>query len=553
MRVQRLFTKQGQSPYEGVRFVSRASKIAKLDGTVVFEASSVVVPDTWDQVAVDILAQKYFRRAGCDFTHSGSLYNHPLAVAIRSTISIIPTGNRGEWDLRQVIHRLVGSWVTQGEAYGYFDTQEDIQAFYDEMSYMMATQMFAPNSPQWFNTGLKFAYGIEGEASGHYYVDPITDVAIKSTDSYSHPSSSACFILSIKDDLVGPGGIMDLLMREARIYKHGSGAGSNYSNIRGAGEPLSGGGVSSGLLSFLKAGDASAGAIKSGGTSRRAARMVSLDGDHPDIESFVHWKVAEEQKVAMLVAGSKLLTSTWDSMVKAYAPSEIPGIQDDPLLNPDLIKIMKRAKKDGVPMPFLDQCIKRLVQGDFRSIIPTYDLGWEGEAYGTVTSQNANNTVRFSDAFMEAVLADQDWNLLRRTDGKVHKTLKARDLWDQVVDAAWSCADPGMQFDDTINNWHTGLASGRIKSSNPCSEFLYINDSSCNLASTNLMQFQTTPNFDVEAYTHANRLITIMLEITVAMSQYPTETLARNSHDHRPLGLGYANLGNSSARHGPPL
>ena len=464
MRFQRRFTIEGQSPYEGITFVPRTSRIAKLDGTVVFEAKDVMVPDFWDQTAVDILAQKYFRRRGCNFKHEGSVYRHPFAREIFPAGYEIPT-HVGENDLRETIHRIVGCWTHWGSRYGYFDTDADAQAFYDELSYMLAMQMFAPNSPQWFNTGLHFAYGIEGDAQGHYYVDPDGEEPTpmgwelglrRSTNAYEHPQTSACFIQSVSDDLVNEGGIMDLWIREARLFKYGSGSGSNYSKIRGTNEPLSGGGVSSGLMSFLKVGDAAGGAIKSGGTSRRAAKMVILDVDHPDIEAFINWKVAEEHKVAMLVAGSQLLSKTWQDMV---------AVKDD---RTALHKVARKAMKLGVPGPFLGQCLQRLELGDVEAGVPNYTLDWEGEAYGTVSAQNANNSVRVPDEFMRAVAQDGQWALRRRTDGSIAKQVSARSLWNKISHAAWMCADPGVQFHDSYNNWHTGRASGEIHATNPC-------------------------------------------------------------------------------------
>ena len=561
MRLTRHFTTPDSGPYPALTFVPRDSRISNLDGTVVFEAKDVMVPDTWDQTAVDILAQKYFRRRGCDFLHEGSVYVHPLAEAIRNAdvyfdhpLPPHQISDAGEWDLRQTIHRIVGCWAFWGGRLGYFDTDEDQQTFYDELSYMLATQRFAPNSPQWFNTGLHFAYGITGEAQGHYFVDPLQPThpmggavqPVRSPNAFEHPQTSACFIQSVSDDLVGEGGIMDLWTREARLFKYGSGSGTNYSKIRGAKEPLSGGGVSSGLMSFLKVGDAAAGAIKSGGTSRRAAKMAILDADHPDIEAFINWKVAEEHKVAMLAAGSKQLAQAWEDIKAAYDPEH----PEESLASAK--KVGRKAIKAGVPSPFIGQCLQRLEQGDLTSI-PTYDLGWEGEAYGTVSGQNVNNSVRFTDAFMVALAANETWDLTRRTNGVVSRTVPARGLWHQVARAAWMCADPAVQFHDSYNNWHTGRASGEIRGTNPCSEFAYLDNTSCNLASVNLGNFYSVEGgFDTEGYAYACQLVTLALEITVAMSQYPSEEMAKNSYNHRPLGLGYANLGSLLMQMGLP-
>jgi ribonucleoside-diphosphate reductase alpha chain len=527
MQISRSFTKAGQDPLTGIPFVGRTSRITKLDGTVVFEAKDVMVPEGWSQVAVDILAQKYFRRKGID------------------------ASNAGEKDSRQVFHRLAGCWRHWGETHGYFDGPEDAKAFYDELVYMLANQMCAPNSPQWFNTGLHFAYGISGPAQGHSYVDPVTGAMCESTSAYERPQPHACFIQSVEDDLVNPGGIMDLWTREARIFKYGSGTGTNFSKVRGASENLSGGGCSSGLMSFLAVGDRAAGAIKSGGTTRRAAKMVCLDLDHPDVEAFIDWKVTEERKVAMMAAGSLVLGKHWNAMCEAVEGSTTRDAS--PKTNEKLRKALAKAKAAGVASAFLAQSLSRLTQGDFARDLKAYDTTWDGEGYATVGGMNSNNSVRVPDQFMRALEKDGDWYLERRTDGKVHKTLKARDLWAKVNYAAWACADPGIQFDTTINDWHTCPADGPINASNPCSEYMFLDDTACNLASLNLCAFLTPDGgFDLQGYRHAIRLWTIVLEISVLMAQFPSERIAQLSHDFRTLGLGYANLGSMLMRLGIP-
>jgi ribonucleoside-diphosphate reductase alpha chain len=410
MKITRRFTQAGNDPFASVEYEKRTSRISNPDGSVVFEMNDAEIPKQWSQLATDIMVSKYFRKAGVPQTDPAT--GQPL----RDGKGNVVTGP--EKSAKQVIHRLAGCWRYWGEKHGYFDTAEDAQAFEDELSYMMVHQMCAPNSPQWFNTGLNFAYGITGPAQGHYYCDPRSGEVLKSKDAYSRPQPHACFIQSVSDDLVNPGGIMDLWTREARLFKYGSGTGSNFSKLRGENEPLSGGGKSSGLMSFLRIGDRAAGAIKSGGTTRRAAKMVCLDLDHPDIENFVNWKVREELKVACLAEGIK----------------HIPKEQQE------------LAKKLGLKL----------------------DYDFNGEAYYTVSGQNSNNSVRIPNSFFKAVEDDADWTLTRRTDGKPSKTIKARDLWEQIAYAAWRCADPGVQYDDTINQWHTCPRSGRINASNPC-------------------------------------------------------------------------------------
>ncbi|MBX7135248.1 MAG: hypothetical protein K1X67_21475 [Fimbriimonadaceae bacterium] len=446
MKIDRFYTKSGQDPYYGIPFEPRRSEIKNPDGSVVFAMENVMVPSHWSQVATDILAQKYFRKAGLG-----------------------DDGMEAETDSRQVFHRLAGCWRHWGEEHGYFDSAADAQAFYDELCHMLAQQVAAPNSPQWFNTGLHFAYGITGTPQGHYYVDPKTQEVKRSENAYQHPQPHACFILSVKDDLVNEGGIMDLWTREARIFKYGSGVGTNFSKCRAENERLSGGGKSSGLMSFLRVGDRSAGAIKSGGTTRRAAKMVCLDVDHPSIEQFVNWKVLEEQKVASLVTGSQLNQKHLNAVIRACHLGEAEGEDRfNPRKNASLRRAIAEAKIALISPNYIQRAIQLAQQGATSLEFPTFDTGYESEAYMTVSGQNSNNSVRVSREFLEAVENDADWELTARTDGSVTKRLKARDLWDQICNAAWACADPGTQYDTTINDWHTCPEDGRINASNPC-------------------------------------------------------------------------------------
>jgi len=478
LKFERHFTKEDISPFDMFEYELRASVIREPSGELVFEMNDVEVPKTWSQVATDILAQKYFRKAGVpQYNSDGSPKLKEDGTPELSS----------EKSIKQVAHRMAGTWRYWAEKHRYFASKKDAQIFYDELVYMIIGQLVAPNSPQWFNTGLNWAYGINGPAQGHYYPDPVTGEIKLSEDSYTHPQPHACFIQSIKDDLVNEGGIMDLWVREARLFKYGSGTGSNFSNLRGEGESLSSGGVSSGLMSWLKIGDRAAGAIKSGGTTRRAAKMVIVNIDHPDVEIFIEWKVNEEKKVAALLAAG-------------------------------------------------------------------YDSSYEGEAYQTVSGQNSNNTVRVAQEFMEAVENDSQWNLIKRTDGEIFKTLPARELWDKVAKAAWACADPGLQFDTTINDWHTCPQSGRINASNPCSEYMFLDDTACNLASINLGHFYDADNltFDVEGFKYTTRLWTLVLETSVLMAQYPSYEIAKGSYEFRTLGLGYANIGSVLMTAGMP-
>jgi ribonucleoside-diphosphate reductase alpha chain len=453
-------------------------------------------------------------------------------------------GFGGETSARQVFDRLAGAWAYWGWKGGYFTTEEDARAYYDEMRVMLAMQMAAPNSPQWFNTGLHWAYGIDGPSQGHYYVDFETGELTKSASAYEHPQPHACFIQSVKDDLVGDGGIMDLWVREARLFKYGSGTGTNFSSLRGEGERLSGGGKSSGLMGFLKIGDRAAGAIKSGGTTRRAAKMVICDADHPDIEEFINWKVKEEQKVASIVAGSKAHEAKLNEIfaaIRTWDGSSEDAV--DPAKNPDLKAAIRGAKRAHIPETYVKRVLDYAKQGYGSIEFPTYDTDWDSEAYASVSGQNSNNSIRVTDAFLKAVRDDADWALINRVDGSVAKTIKARDLWEQVGHAAWACADPGIQYHDTVNAWHTCPEDGAIRGSNPCSEYMFLDDTACNLASMNLLKFHKDGRFDAESYMHATRLWTVTLEISVLMAQFPSKEIAQLSYEFRTLGLGYANIG----------
>ncbi len=498
-------------------------------------------------MAIDIMAQKYFRKAGVPQRDSEG-------EIIRDAEGNPITG--AESDARQVFHRMAGCWRHWGEKHGYFNSEKDAEVFYDEMRYMLADQIAAPNSPQWFNTGLNFAYNITGPANGHYYVDPKTHELTESANAYSHPQPHACFIQSVSDDLVNDGGIMDLWVREARLFKYGSGTGSNFSNVRGSGEGLSGGGNSSGLMSFLRIGDRAAGAIKSGGTTRRAAKMVCLDLDHPDIEQFIAWKVVEEQKVAALVAGSQIIRV---QLKEIFAATHVAGSNGDstydvnPASNAGLKKAISRARKLSIPQAYIQKILELAAQGIHEIEFVDLDTNWEGEAYLSVSGQNSNNSVRIPNRFFECLTEDGEWELIRRTDGVVSKTIPAVDLWNKICHSAWACADPGVQFDTTINEWHTCPEDGRINASNPCSEYMFLDDTACNLASINLVKFHREDgSFDIEGYRHAIRLWTIVLEISVLMASYPSKPIAQRSFEYRTLGLGFANAGTLLMRMGIP-
>ena len=555
MRIERRFTKADQSPYAEIEFRQTVSEIRNPDGSIVFQLKDIDVPADWSQVACDVLAQKYFRKAGIPAKLRPVIEagvpewlwrQEPDLEALMQ----LPAEKRhgSEMSAKQVFDRLAGTWTYWGWKGGYYDTENDAKAFYDEMRLMLCKQMGAPNSPQWFNTGLHWAYGIDGPAQGHFYVDFQSGELVASASAYEHPQPHACFIQSVADDLVNEGGIMDLWVREARLFKYGSGTGSNFSKLRSNGERLAGGGRSSGLMSFLKIGDRAAGAIKSGGTTRRAAKMVTVDLDHPDIEEFINWKVVEEQKVAAMVSGSKLADKHLNLVMKAVHEGLPKAANEndkfDPKLNPALKAAIRQARKVAIPENYIQRVIHFASQGYNEIDFKTYDTDWDSEAYLTVSGQNSNNSVRVSNDFIQKVLDNGEWNLISRVNGKPTKTIPARDLWDKIGHAAWASADPGVQFDTTINEWHTCPESGRINASNPCSEYMFLDDTACNLASLNLMTFQREDgSVDIAAYEHAVRLWTMVLEISVLMAQFPSKEIAQLSYEYRTLGLGYANIG----------
>ncbi len=532
LKIHRVFSVAGDDPLQRLQYEKRTSVIRNPDGTIVKEIKDVEVPTFWSQVATDILAQKYFRKAGvpqldADGKPLKDTDGRPLLGSEKSA--------------KQVVRRLAGTWRWWGEQHGYFASADDAQAYQDEMEHMLIHQMGAPNSPQWFNTGLKWAYGIAGRPQGHYFVDPSTGAVKKSEDAYTHPQPHACFIQKITDDLVNEGGIFDLVTREARLFKFGSGTGSNFSNLRAAGERLSGGGQSSGLMSFLKIFDRAAGAIKSGGTTRRAAKMVVVDVDHPDIQEFVSWKMREEQKVADLVTGSQINAKYLNQIMRLAQDEKTTDYHT----NPKLGQAVKQALQRKVPLKYILRVLALAEQGQTSIDFPVFSDHFEDEAYNTVSGQNSNNSVRVTNDFMAAVEQDGDWDLTWRTSGEVSKTVKARKLWHDIGQAAWASADPGLQFDTTVNEWHTCPEDGRINGSNPCSEYMFLDDTACNLASINLAHFYDaeTGVFNAATFKHACRLWTITLEISVLMAQFPSKEIARLSHKFRTLGLGYANLG----------
>lgn len=544
---------RGGDPYAGIEWEERRSVLKEVGGGS-SDKGLIVVPSSWSQNAADTLQQKYARKAGVPSVVSREEEPGIPRRFSRSTPN--PAAEIGaETDLRAIAHRMAGCWAYWGIRSGLL-SESEAAALYDDACYLLAHQVIAPNSPQWFNTGLHWAYGIGGQGDGHFYVDPVTDAVVETTQAYERPQPQACFIQSVSDDLVNDGGIMDLWVREARLFKFGSGTGTNFSKVRGKGELLSGGGRSSGLMSWLQIGDRSAAGIQSGGTTRRAAKMVVLDVDHPEIEDFVSWKAVEERKVAALVTGSRVnrrVVRSVRAAVEGYQSSNCVDFGDryEPAKNPALRKALREGRSMGVP----DQLMYRAVES-CRNGVPIdpeeYGLDWQGQAYGTVSGQQSNNSVSIPDSFMSAALSGQSWSLTERTTGRTCKTIQASALLDQICDAAWNCADPGVQYVDTMNDWHTCAADGRIRGTNPCSEYLFLDDTACNLASINLLRFLRGGKIDLPAVEAAVRLLTTVLEISISMASLPSREIARGTYDYRTLGLGYANLGALLMRMGIP-
>ena len=447
LRIKRLFTKPGFHPFDEIEWELRTASIQNEKGQVIFEQRNVEVPKDWSQTATNIVASKYF--------------HGKLGTAER------------ESSLKQLISRVADTIAQWGVEDGYFRKEEDARAFHDELLHLLVRQKASFNSPVWFNCGLWHKYRRSG-AGGAFYWNPAASDIKKETEAYRHPQCSACFINSVQDNLES---ILELAKTEGMLFRYGSGSGTNFSSLRSSAESLSGGGVASGPLSFMKGFDAFAGVIRSGGKLRRAAKMVILNIDHPDIEEFIQCKVKEERKA-------------WALVDAGYDPS----------------------------------------------------LG--GEAYSSIFFQNANNSVRVTDDFMKAVIEDKDWVTHGITTGEPVKSHRARDLMKKIAEAAWQCGDPGVQFHTTVNKWHTSKATAPINASNPCSEYMFLDDSACNLASLNLMKFLAPDGkFDTQGFRHAVDVMITAQEILIDNASYPTAKIARNSHDFRPLGLGYANLG----------
>lgn len=587
MIVNRLFTKRGGNPFDAFQWELRTSKVRNENGSGGVE-SPIIVPVGWSQTATDILAQKYARRANVPTVTRHvpeAVDGYPIPAWLQRSEPAEGTAYGAETDARCIFRRLAGAWTYHGLKQGLFgkldqgpasrdNTLENARAFHDEVLYMLAAQIAAPASPQWFNTGLHWAYGIEGDDSGQWAFDSWPKEkdqgdgsrfrAYRVHDGFSRPQSHACFIQSVDDSLVDAGGIMDLATSEARVFKYGGGSGTNFSPLRGEGEPLTGGGVSSGMASWLRTLDRSAGAIKSGGTTRRAAKMIVVDLDHPDIERYIGWKEEEENKVAALVAGAALVRRHTAAILKAAKESGLPHVKEDKTTS-KVEEAARLARAEGVPAVYVKKAVDAGREGMDDLPLPSLDTDFNGQAYQTVSGQNANNTVRVSDGQMMKLLRDEPVPLFWRTELRKAKRdgrepqpcrlVSGGRLWGQIIDAAWSSADPGLHFSTTINEWNTCPNDGEIVASNPCSEYFWLDNTGCNLASVNAVKFHLRDGaepFDVKGYTHACSVWALVLEITAGMASFPTKVIAEGTAKYRTMGLGYCNVGALLMRLGIP-
>lgn len=552
--------------YQNINFIEKYSQLKEVDGKVL-GSFKIVVPDFWSQTSADIIAQKYARRAGVP-RYLKKIHEDNVPVWLQRSeedVDAFLKENHGKIDInefsqdshlryeheddaRMIFERVAGCWAYWGWKGGYFEAENDACDFYQSTVLMMINQEAAANSPQQFNGGIHWAYGIKGQPQGHFYYDAEQKDCVRSTSAYEHPQLHACFILSVNDSLLGEGGILDLATKEATAFKYGSGTGSNFSALRAKNEPLSGGGSSSGLMSFLGMFDKVAGALKSGGKTRRSAKMNTIDVNHPEILDYITCKMHEENKVASMITGSKNIKKHLDNLHYAAKHGEC-----DVNANPALASAIIDAHRDSVPVELLIRALSLLEQGVDDIGFEVFTADFNGSAYASVNMQNANNSIRVTDEFMRAVIDDDYFKLTNRTNPKEYTQVKARKIWDSLCLSAWSCGDPGIQMDDTIASWHTCPASGRINGSNPCSEYMFLDDTACNLASLNLVKFQLkNGRLDTDKFVKAVKTWLKALEISVFIAQYPSRLIASNSHKFRPLGLGYANLGSFLMRAGIP-
>jgi ribonucleoside-diphosphate reductase alpha chain len=592
MKIDRLAVPPGISPFDLFEYdLHRCHLVHHQTGKVLFDLPDCEVPAAWSNEARNTLISKYFRLGGVPDVTETAPGHTKLPEWLRPRRAAEGATLGGETSIRQVVDRMVGHWTYTGWLHGYFaptpeerkeirgieDTdmrtqrREEIvegnaRNFYDEMVYMLLNQTGAPNSPQWFNTGLWWAYGLAGEAQGHYrthtksphHVDNVpADLAewnavldqhtVASDSAYEHVQAHACFILEVQDKLVGENGILAWYAMEGKLFKFGSGSGTSLDQLRGAGEPLSGGGTASGTLSWMSTGDRNAGAIKSGGTTRRAAAWRGIDIDHPDILAFTECKVASEGAVASMVVGSQILCEGLQilmDMITLVLANE--GATLDDALNDPTVRTQVRHLLDrGVPHNYLDKALYLARDGVARWPTEPYTSDWGDSAYEMIPFQNANHSVRIPTAFFTACDRNEPWDLYARTDrSRIFNTITARSLLHRIAKASWFCGDPGVQFSTTINDWNTTPADGTIDASNPCSEHLRLPNSACNLASVRLTAFdQGDRTLDLDRFAHAVRLWTITQDITNTMAHLPSAATAKSVFSYRDMGLGYADLG----------
>lgn len=569
LKVQKVFTaKWKQYEYDDIDFVVREAKFSEDQGRIQI-TRQIIAPSFWSQIAVDIAGGGYLRKAGVP-TKLHKVPETGIPIWLQRSEKDEDSELGPENNIGNMMNRLAGGWTYWGWKSNYFASEDDARTFYDETRYMLIHQMGSTASPQYFNNGLHWAYGITGAPQGHFYFDPKLQKVVPSTSAYEKPQCHACFILSIEDNLSQEGGIMDFVIREAKIFKFGSGSGANFSKLRAKGEKLSSGGMSSGLMSFLKIFDQVGGSIKSGGSTRRAAKMDVLDENHPEILDFTNWKVKEEDKIVSLIVGSKIVQEWLDKVKKAAELETLPeSDRKDFTKNADLASAILDGAKNHIPLAYISRVINLLGQDEVAFDWEVFNSSYNSEAYMTVSGQNANNSISVTDTFMKNVLNNGMLELTGRNDGKILKQIPAKEVFDAICTAGWKCGDPALQFNTTMNERVTCVE--KVNATNPCSEFVYKDNTPCNLASLNLCKFYKSEEFnwdkntaepiiideenhrldeqelfarfDLDKYIHACEVFTTILEITVEMAQYPSAEIAQGAYFTRTLGLGYANLG----------
>lgn len=515
--------------------------------------TTVEVPSSWSKTSIDILVNQYFRKDGLPTILRKVAEDNIPSWLQRSEADIaklnnLPQNERysAESSAKNVFKRIAGAWTYWGYKKSYFTSEEDAKNFFEEIQYIIYKQIASPNAPQLFNTGLHWAYGITGEAQGHYYFSETNNAILPSTNTYERPQTQSCFIQSVEDDLVNKDGIYDLMLKEAKIFKYGSSSGSNFSNIRGKGEKLSGGGHSTGVMSFLKISDFSADVVRSGGNTKSGSKMVVLDADHPEIEDFINWKIKEDEKIVSMVTGSNIVKRILELIFEAC--KDYQGLEENKynhLVNEKLKSVIFLASNLMVPEKYIDRALLLAKQNIYDINYAIFTTAWDLEASKTVTGKNTTTFISITNTFMTKYYNNENWYLINRYDGSSYKTIKTSEIFANIAMASWSCNNVGILFHDNTNDWNTCINDGLIKTSTPNFEYLFLDDTACSIAIINLIHFykkdQNKLIIDTEKLEHVTYLLTIALDISVAMGELPSLKIAQTSFKYRSIGIGYTN------------